>query len=311
MGRSETDGLGVLYKVWGIGDDRYDFRYFTGPQRQNATKGKYFQGVPNDKLEADEITRKVTISNFYDFASNFGNCRHEGGVEFRSGKKPEILLELILKHFSNQGDIILDSFLGSGTTVAVAQKMNRRYIGIEMGEQCHTHCIPRLKAVIDGEQTGVSQKQNWVGGGGFKFYELSPTLIIKDKHGNPVINDKYNAQMLVAAIAKLNGYFYSPDNDVFWKQGKSQEDSYIFVTTTYLTSAMLDGISQELQEHERLLICASAFDSGLGMRYENINIRKIPQSVLDKCEYGVDDYNLNIIDPPELDEEEWEDFEDA
>lgn len=310
-GRSATDGLGVVYKVWGIGDDRFDFRYFTGPQRATATKGKYYQGVPNDKLEADEVTKKVAINNFYDFAGSFGNCRLEGGVEFRSGKKPEALLELILRHFSNPGDLVVDSFLGSGTTAAVAQKMGRRWVGIELGEHCYTHCFPRLKSVVDGDSTGISSTVGWQGGGGFKFYELAPTLIVKDSHGQPIINDRFNAQMLVAAIAKLNGYDYAPDADVFWKQGKSQAGSYIFVTTEYLTAAQLDEISRDLPEYERLLICAPAFDIGLGKRYENINVRKIPQSVLDKCEYGADNYNLNIVNPPELDEDEWEDGEDA
>ena len=228
-----------------------------------------------------------------------------------STPKPERLIERILTLATKEGDLILDSFLGSGTTAAVAHKMGRQYIGIELGEHCYTHCLPRLKAVVDGDQGGISKSQNWQGGGGFKFYELAPTLIVNDAHGQPIINDKYNAQMLVAAIAKLNGYDYAPDSDVFWKQGKSQAGSYIFVTTEYLTAAQLDDISRDLPEYERLLICAPAFDIGLGKRYENINVRKIPQSVLDKCEYGTDNYNLNIVNPPELDEDEWEDGEDA
>jgi adenine-specific DNA-methyltransferase len=165
--------------------------------------------------------------------------------------------------------------------------------------------------VVDGEQGGISKVVNWQGGGGFKFFELAPTLIVSDKHGQPIINDKYDAQMLVAAIAKLNGYDYAPDTDVFWKQGKSQEGSYLYVTTEYLTAAQLDEISRDLPEYERLLICAPAFDVGLGKRYENINVRKIPQSVLDKCEYGADNYNLNIVNPPDLGEDEWEDGDDA
>jgi len=228
-----------------------------------------------------------------------------------STPKPERLIERILTLATKEGDLILDSFLGSGTTAAVAHKMGRQYIGIELGEHCYTHCLPRLKAVVDGDQGGISKSQNWQGGGGFKFYELAPTLIVNDAHGQPIINDKYNAQMLVAAIAKLNGYDYAPDSDVFWKQGKSQAGSYIFVTTEYLTAAQLDDISRDLPEYERLLICAPAFDIGLGKRYENINVRKIPQSVLDKCAYGADNYNLNIVNPPELDDDEWEDGEDA
>lgn len=202
---------------------------------------------------------------------------------------------------------MLDSFLGSGTTAAVAQKMNRKYIGIEMGNHCYTHCKPRLDSVIDGEQSGVSKSVDWHGGGGYKFYELAPSLIEKDKYGNPVISSKYNSNMLIAAIAKLNGYNYSPDPDVFWKQGYSQDKSYIYVTTNYMDSKMLDSISSDLGNMETLLVCAPAFDIGLDKRYDNIQVKKIPQSVLDKCEYGVDNYNLNVVDIPIIDEEEWED----
>lgn len=306
-GRYEDDGYGVLYKVYGIGDDRYDYRYFTGPNRIGATKGKYYQGVPLDKLESGEMTREVPINGFVDLAAYFGNCRQEGGAEFRGGKKPEVLLHLLLTHFSQPGDLILDSFLGSGTTAAVAHKMGRRYIGVELGDHCYSLCKPRLDRVIDGDTTGISADVNWHGGGGYKFYELAPTLIEKDKYGNPVFSEKYNTSMLVAAVAKINGFYYAPDPEVFWKQGFSQDNSFIYVTTQYLTAAALDGIAREVGAMENLLICAPAFDVGIGKRYDNINVRKIPQSVLSKCAYGVDNYNLNIIDPPELDEEEWED----
>jgi len=234
---------------------------------------------------------------------------NEGGVYFPRSKKPEQLLKRIIEMSTDSGDIVLDSFLGSGTTAAVAHKMGRRYIGIELGDHCYTHCLPRLKAVIDGEQGGISKTENWEGGGGFKFYELAPTLIVADAHGQPVISEQYNPQMMVAAVAKLNGFAYSPDEHVFWKQGKSQENSFIYVTTQYLTAAQLDDIARDLPDCERLLVCAPAFDVGLGKRCDNIDVRKIPQSVLSKCEYGVDNYNLNIVNPPELDEEEWDDVE--
>ena len=252
------------------------------------------------------MTREVPINGFLDLAAYFGNCRQEGGAEFRGGKKPEILIKTLLSHFTNAGDLVLDSFLGSGTTAAVAHKMGRRYIGIELGNHCYSLCKPRLDRVIDGEHTGISNDVNWQGGGGYKFYELAPTLIVKDEHGNAVFSDKYNAQMLVAAVAKVNGYFYAPDPEIFWKQGYSQDNSFIYVTTQYLTAAMLDSLAKEVDAFESLLICAPAFDVGLNKRYDNITVKKIPQSVLDKCEYGVDNYNLNIIDVPECDEEEWE-----
>ena len=203
--------------------------------------------------------------------------------------------------------MILDSFLGSGTTAAVAHKMGRRWIGIELGDHCYTHCIPRLQKVVDGEQGGISQSVGWQGGGGFKFYELAPTLIVKDRYGNQVIDaERYSPEMLAAAVAKLNGYYYAPDATIFWKQGHSQESSYIFTTTTYLSARQLDEIAREVSPAETLLICCPAFDNGLNTRYDNITIKKIPQSVLDKCEYGKDHYDLNIIDVPEPDEEDEE-----
>ena len=218
--------------------------------------------------------------------------------------KPEKLIQVLLGAVTEEDDLVLDSFLGSGTTAAVAQKMNRKWIGIELGRHCYTHCKPRLDKVIDGEQGGVSKELGWTGGGGYEFYELAPSLIEKDQHGNLVFSDEYSTDMLVAAVAKINGFTYEPDNDCFWKQGFSQDNSFIFVTTQYLTAAVLDGISSDLKPLERLLVCASAFDLGLDKRYDNITVRKIPKSILDKCKYGVDNYNLNVVELPTCDDEE-------
>ena len=181
-GRYAEDGLNVLYRAHGIGDDSLPYRYFTGPKRAGATKGKYFQGIPQSKLDSEGVETSSPIENYYDLSGSFGNCRHEGGVEFRSGKKPEILVKLILDRFSCPGDIVMDSFLGSGTTAAVAHKMGRRYIGIEMGEHAITHCVPRLQNVIEGEQGGVSEAVGWQAGGGFQFYKLGVPVF--DEHGH-------------------------------------------------------------------------------------------------------------------------------
>ncbi len=264
------------------------------------------EGLPPSTLWTDlEITGHTRKAK-YELKSLFPDVPV---TSLFSTPKPELLINYVLQIASESGDLVLDSFLGSGTTAAVAHKMGRRYIGIELGEHCYTHCIPRLQKVVDGDQGGISKAIEWKGGGGFKFYELAPTLIIKDKHGQPVFSDKYNPQMLVAAVAKLNGFAYAPDTEVFWKQGRSLDNSFIFITTEYLTAAQLDEIARDLPEHEKLLVCAPAFDIGLGKRYDNIDVRKIPQSVLSKCEYGVDNYDLNIVNPPELDEEEWDDVE--
>ena len=167
-GRNEIDGLGCMYKVFGIGDDELPYRYFTGPKRKGATKGRYYQGVP---LSMFKKVKTIPIENYYNLAASFGNCRHEGGVDFRSGKKPEKLLQILLNYFSNKGDLVLDSFGGSGTTAAVAHKMGRRWISIELLEQCLTHIIPRMKKVINGkDNTGVTKVVSWKGGGGYDFY---------------------------------------------------------------------------------------------------------------------------------------------
>ena len=112
------------------------------------------------------------------FLSN--NLHNEGGVKFPKGKKPEALIKRVLKLFSNEGDLVLDSFLGSGTTAAVAHKMGRRYIGIEMGDHAITHCSPRLQRVIEVDQGGISKSVGWQGGGGFRFYRLGPTVFDED-----------------------------------------------------------------------------------------------------------------------------------
>ena len=219
--------------------------------------------------------------------------------------KPERLIERVLTLGSNPGDLVLDSFLGSGTTAAVAQKMGRRYIGIELGNHAYTHCYPRLKMVTDGtDQGGISKAQNWKGGSGFKFYELAPSLLKEDRFGNLVINKEYNADMLAAAMAKQEGYTYQPDTTLYWKQGQSSEHDYIYTTTQFLTVESLDAISETMQEGESLLICCTAFQKECTTHHPNITVKKIPQMLLGRCEFNKDNYNLNIIDMPKIDDEE-------
>ena len=255
-----------------------------------------------------ELYKKDLQGTYWDMNPWMKNVAREGNVTFPEGKKPEQLIRQIIEMTTEPGELVLDSFLGSGTTAATATKLERPWICIELGDHAYTHCIPRLKGVIDGNDSGgISKDIGWTGGGGYKFYELAPTLMQKDKYGNLVFSEKYDPTMLAAAVAKINGFSYAPEPDTYWKQGKSQDNSYIYVTTQYLTAKMLDELASEMDAFDSLLICAPAFDTGLNKRYDNITVKKIPQSVLDKCEYGVDNYNLNIIDVPEFDGEEWED----
>ncbi|MCH5142927.1 MAG: site-specific DNA-methyltransferase [Clostridiales bacterium] len=235
---------------------------------------------------------------------NTGKLFNEGNVEFRNSKKPEFLIARMLEMSSKKGDLILDSFLGSGTTAAVAHKMGRKYIGIEMGDHAYTHCKVRLDKVISGEDKGgITKSVNWQSGGGYRFYEIAPTLIVEDKFGNPIINREYNAEMLAAAMALHEGFEYAPDANYYWKQGKN-ENAYIFTTTTHLTESYLDAISKEMQDGEYLVIACKSFDSGIDRLYKNIKVKKIPQYLLGRCEFGKDNYNLNIVDVPVYDDEE-------
>ena len=224
--------------------------------------------------------------------------------------KPERLIERILTLGSNEGDLILDSFLGSGTTSAVAHKMGRRHIGIELGDHCYTHCLPRLRAVVDGEQGGISKVRDWHGGGGFKFYELAPTLIVKDENGFEIISDRYDPAMLAAAVSKLCGYRFAPREDNPYIHGVNNVGGFLFVTTQYVTASLLGEIAKHFADMKSLVICASAFQLGIKNNFVNIKLRKIPKSVLSKCEYGVENYNLNVVELPDFDETE-EDFEYA
>ena len=218
--------------------------------------------------------------------------------------KPERLIERVLTLGSNEGDLVLDSFLGSGTTAAVAHKMGRRYMGIEMGEHAYTHCKVRLDKIIAGEDNGgITKSVNWQGGGGYRFYELAPTLIVEDKFGNPVINKEYNADMLAAAMALHEGFVYSPDENFYWKQGKN-ENAYIYTTTVHLTESTLDAIASEMKDDEYLVIACKSYDAGIERAYKNIKIKKIPQFLLGRCEFGKDNYNLNIVDVPVCEEED-------
>lgn len=222
--------------------------------------------------------------------------------------KPEELIQRIIHIASNPGDLVLDSFLGSGTTAAVAQKMGRRWIGVEMGNHAYTHCKVRMDKVIAGEDPGgITKAQSWQGGGGYRFYEVAPTLINKDPFDEYVINEDYDANMLAAAVALHEGFRYQPDGDLFWKQSVGNENSYLFVTTRHLNIPYLDSIKDTMEEGEYLIIACRSFDSGLDKAYDNITVKKIPQMLLERCEFGKADYNLNIVHPPvydDCDEEE-------
>ena len=220
--------------------------------------------------------------------------------ELFSTPKPERLIERILTLSTSEFDLVLDSFAGSGTTGAVAQKLKRRWIMVELGEHCHTHIVPRIEKVINGSDLGgISKAVNWKGGGGFRYYRLAPSLLEKDKYGNWVISKEYNAAMLSEAMCKNMGFVYDPsqDENEYWRHGHSTETDFIFVTTASMTHASLKKLSEDVRQDRSLLVCCKAFNANTDA-FDNLTIKKIPNAVLTKCEWGHDDYSLNVANLP-------------
>ena len=285
---------------WRLTRERFE-EYIADNRIWFGAKG---DGVPRIKRFLSEVKDGVTPMTLWTYQEVGHNqdAKKEAKV-FNSDSvfatpKPEKLIERVIHLASNPGDLVLDSFLGSGTTAAVAHKMGRKYIGIELGEHAITHCYPRLKQVVDGEQGGISKSVNWQGGCGFKFYTLAPSLLKKDKFGHWIMSDEYNADMLAAAMAKQEGFKYNPSETQFWKQGNSSEQDFIFTTTQFITVQQLEAIAEDMQTGESLLVCCKAFQPECKNKYPNITIKKIPQLLLDRCEFGRDDYSLNIVNLP-------------
>jgi len=238
------------------------------------------------------------ISNLWDdLLSN--NLHKEGGVTFKNGKKPEALIKRCLEISTDAGDLVLDSFLGSGTTAAVAHKMARRWIGIELGDHARSLCSPRMRSVVNGDdQDGISKAVNWKGGGGFRYYRLAPSLLERDPWGNWVIAKSYDAAKLSQAVCKLMGFVYQPSEAHYWMQGCSSETDFIYVTTQSLTHEQLAALSEAVGVQRTLLVCCKAFRANADA-FPNLTIKKLPQAVLRKCEWGHDDYSLNVAKLPE------------
>lgn len=240
---------------------------------------------PNDEVGNTQESKKEIIALF-------------GNANVFETPKPERLLHRIIHIATNPGDLVLDSFAGSGTTGAVAHKMGRHWIMVELGDHCSTHIVPRLKKVIDGtDPGGITKTVDWKGGGGFRYYELAPSLLQRDKWGREVISKDYNAEMLAQALCKLEGFAYAPSPDVYWQQGHSSENDFLYVTTQTLGPDELTALSAEVGEKRSLLVLCSAF-RGNPEHWPNLTLRKIPNHIRARCEWGHDDYSLNVANLP-------------
>jgi adenine-specific DNA-methyltransferase len=270
--------------------------------------GKEGNNVPAPKIYLSEVKQGVVPQTYwgYEEVGHTQDAKKEivtlfGGDVF-STPKPEKLMQRIVGLATDPGDLILDSFAGSGTTGAVAHKMGRRWIMVELGEHCQTHIIPRLKKVINGEDSGgITEAVAWQGGGGFRYYRLAPSLLERDKWGQWVISKEFNANMLAEALCKLEGFQYAPSGAVYWQQGHSTERDFIYVTTQHFSADQLAQLSEEVGTERTLLVLCAAFRAGTQNtteRFPNLTVKKIPKQVLSRCEWGHDDYSLKVENLP-------------
>ncbi|MBI3793663.1 MAG: site-specific DNA-methyltransferase [Nitrospinae bacterium] len=282
---------------WRFSKDKFqelikDNRIWFGEGGNNVPRFKRFLTDVQDGLVSTTIWFKDEVGDNQEAKKEVKNFNDK---DVFSTPKPERLIERILQISTTGDDLVLDSFLGSGTTAAVAHKMGRKFIGIEMGEHAYTHVHKRLVSVVDGtDQGGISKAVEWKGGGGFRFFELAPSFIAIDEFGNPVIDSYYNDTKLIRAMCKLTNYIFAPSQTDYWKHGKGQGKNSIYVTTQMLSVAMTRQIASHLKANETLLICPKKYEHGCEKVDARITIKKIPQSVLKACQYGKKEYLLPI-----------------
>jgi adenine-specific DNA-methyltransferase len=290
---------------WRVSKEKFialdkDNRIWWGAARDNTPRLKRFLSDVMDGVVPQTIWKHDEVGHTQEAKKEVMSVVPADAEVFQT-PKPERLIKRVLELSSEPGDLILDSFGGSGTTGAVAHKMGRRWIMVELGEHCHSHIIPRLKKVIDGEdEGGITKAVDWKGGGGFRYYHIAPTLLEKDAFDNLVISKQYNPAMLAEAMCKIMGFQYAP-GDLYWQQGCSTETDYIYVTTQTLTRDHLAALSDEVGKKRSLLVCCAAF-RGKADAFPNLTLKKIPLAVLQKCEWGHDDYSLNVANLPQAPE---------
>jgi adenine-specific DNA-methyltransferase len=294
-------------RFWAVSEERFwelnaDNRIWWGKDGDNMPRLKRFLSDVQDGVVPQTIWTHDDVGHTQEAKKEL--LAHATDVdEVFMTPKPERLLKRVLEIGTGVGDLVLDSFAGSGTTGAVAHKMGRRWIMVELGKHCDTHIVPRMRKVIDGHDPGgVTTGTGWKGGGGFRYYELAPTLLTTDRWGNLVINPTYDAATLAAAMCKLEGFTYAPSEVLWWQQGRSSERDFIYVTTQTLSAEQLAALSDEVGADRTLLVCCGAYRgvtaAQASERWPNLTIKKIPKMVKDRCEWGHDDYSLNVANLP-------------
>ncbi|KQT09037.1 DNA methylase N-4 [Methylobacterium sp. Leaf399] len=288
-------------RYWRVSEERLreldqNGRVWWGPNRSARPSIKRYLNEVGDLVPRTLWSKNDVGSNRT--SKNELRALFPGDVSFDT-PKPEALLKRVLDLATNPGDLVLDSFAGSGTTGAVAHKMGRRWIMVELGKHAQTHIVPRLCKVVDGtDPGGITEVAGWKGGGGFRFFRLAPSLLERDKWGREVISKSYNAAMLAEALCKIEGFTYAPAETEYWMQGLSTERDFLYVTTQTLTHEQLRDLSEEVGPDRTLLVLCAAY-RGDARSLPNLTVRKIPDHVRDRCEWGRDDYRLVIAALPE------------
>lgn len=288
----------VIEAIKNIGGEMFSIEYIPTKGKNSGRMTRFY--YKEDNLIAwlkDVVTKKGNkyykldnIGNLWDDIQ-YNNLTKEGDVQFPNGKKPEALIQRVIALATTEGDYVLDSFAGSGTTGSVAHKTGRKWIMCELGEHCHTHIIPRLQRVIDGiDQGGISKAVNWQGGGGFKYYRLAESLLVRDKdlstENNPVyiINPRYNEELLIKSICKIENFRYRNEGRL---HGISSENRFLHVTTRLLTQVYLESLAEDISKDQSLLIYCTRKSRNLRL-HNNVEIKKIPKNLLEKCEFEED-----------------------
>jgi adenine-specific DNA-methyltransferase len=286
-----------------------DSRIWFGVNGDNVPRFKRFLTDVKDGLVSKTIWYRAEVGDNQEAKQEI---KAFNNVDVFATPKPERLIERVLTLATKEGDLVLDSFLGSGTTAAVAHKMGRKWIGIELGEHAYTHCLPRLRKVVEGsDQGGISKAVDWKGGGGFKVYKLAESLLERDEKGMLHINPDFTNEMVAEAVAKIEGYTYNPTPALYWQQGEGLDKSYLYVTKIFISRAWLDQLAEQVPEDVSLMVCCPAYTEGCDRAYKHIKLKKIPQAFQDAYDFDKGDYSLHVENVMPMEEEDVENGENT
>lgn len=271
------------YGRWRWGFDTYYSSFSTEIIVIDGRDGKSV--YKKQRPELGELPTQKPKSVFYkpEYSSGNGTSQIKEifGYNAFPYPKPEHLISDFIAISTKEGDFVLDSFLGSGTTAAVAHKMKRKWIGIELGEQAYTHCKARLDKIIDGNDfAGVTRKFDWQHGGGYKFYELAEPLLVKNQI-LPImeINPNYTFEMICEAICKIEGFSYKPYD---FYHGISSENRFLHVSLEYVNGEYISQMISKLDEKQSLVIYCLKYQKDLVLP-ANVEIKRIPKDIQEKC----------------------------